>query len=85
MKIRDAQIYSDLVVDIIREKQKNLGVSNYVLAQKTNLSEASLSYIYHHQRRPTLYTLIMITNALNLSLADILRQADHTQKQTTVR
>lgn len=80
MKIRDAQIYSDLIVDIIRERQQHLGISNYALAQKTNLSEASLSYIYHHQRRPTIYTLIMIIDALDLSLVDIIEEADKIQK-----
>ena len=47
-------------------------MSNYILSQKTMLSEASLSYIFRHQRRPTLYTLIMITDALGMSLADII-------------
>lgn len=84
MKIRDAQIYSDLIVDIIREKQQHLGISSYTLAQKTNLSEASLSYIFHHHRRPTLYTLIMIVDALELSLTDIIEQAETIKKQTTV-
>ena len=76
MKIRDAQTFSDLVIDLIKDEQLKLGISNYALSQKTNLSEASLSYIFRHQRRPTLYTLVMITKALGISLAEMIDEAD---------
>lgn len=77
MKIRDAQIFSDNVIDAIKAEQQKIGMSNYALAQKANLSEAALSYIFRHQRRPTLYTLVMMTNALKLSLADIIIQVEN--------
>ena len=76
MKIRDAQIFSDKVVDIIRIEQQRMGISNYTLAQRANLSEASLSYIYHHKRRPTLYTLALIADKLGISLSEIIERAE---------
>ena len=76
MKIREAQIFSDKVVDLIGEEMKKRQISRYLLAQITQLSEPSLSFIFHHQRRPTLYTLIRITNALNISLSDIIAQIE---------
>jgi len=81
MKIRDAQIFSDKVIDIIKVKQQELGLSNYALAQKANLSEALLSYIFHHHRRPTLYTLVMITGAMDISLSDVIRQVEDEHRE----
>ena len=80
MKIREAQIFSDKVVDLIKIEQQKMNITNYVLAQKSQLSEASLSYIFNHHRRPTLYTLIMITSALGISLSEIVSRAENSQK-----
>lgn len=82
MKIRDAQIFSDGVVDAIRAEQQKIGMSNYALAQKANISEAALSYIFRHQRRPTLYTLVMLTNALERSLAEIINKVENKTKSS---
>ncbi len=82
MKIREAQIFSDNVVDLIKTEQQKQNISNYALAQKSQLSEASLSYIFNHHRHPTLYTLTMITSALNLSLSEIIRHAEEAQKDS---
>jgi len=76
MKVREAQIFSDNVVAIIKQEQIKKGISNYALAELSGLSEASLSYIFHNQRRPTLYTLMMITEALGLSLSEIIANAE---------
>ncbi len=76
MKIREAQIFSDKVVALIKKEQQEKGISNYTLAQLSGISEASLSYIFRNQRRPTLYTLKMITDALNLSLSEMISRAE---------
>lgn len=76
MKIREAQTFSDAVVDQIKAEQLKQGLSNYALAKKTGITEASLSYIFRHHRHPTLYTLKMITAALQISLADIIQQIE---------
>ena len=76
MKIREAQIFSDIVVDIIKKEQQIKGISSYTLAHRCGLSEASLSYIFHHKNRPTLYSLKMITDALDVCLSEILKQAE---------
>lgn len=76
MKIREAQIFSDKVVALLKKEQQDKGISNYTLAQLSGISEASISYIYRNQRHPTLYTLKMIADALNLSLADIIARVE---------
>lgn len=70
-------MFSDNVVTIIKQEQIKKGISNYALAQLSGLSEASLSYVFRNQRRPTLYTLKMISDALQLSLAEIISRAEH--------
>lgn len=76
MRIRDAQIFSDRVVAFIKKEQQDRHISNYTLAQLSGISEASLSYIFRNQRRPTVYTLKMIADALNLSLSEIMSRAE---------
>lgn len=77
MKIREAHLFSDKVVTLIKEEQQNKGISNYTLARLSGISETSLSYIFRHQRRPTLYTLKMITEALGLPLSEIVYRAEN--------
>ena len=76
MNIRDAQKLSDSIVAIIKEEKESQTVSNYRLADMCNLSEAYLSYIFSYKRRPTLYTLIMITSALNIKLSEIIKKIE---------
>lgn len=77
MNIREAQTFSDAVVDQIKAEQLKQGLSNYALAKKTGLSETTLSYIFRHQRHPTLYTLKIITSSLQISLADVIRRVEN--------
>ena len=82
MKIREAQIFSDRVIALIKAEQEKKGISNYALAQMSQLSETSISYIFRNQRRPTLYTLKMITDALGLSLTEIIERAEYEKNET---
>lgn len=75
MKIREAQKYSDLVVDILFEEKSKQNISNYKISQDCGISEASLSYIEHHHRRPTLYTLKLISDTINVDLSECLKKA----------
>lgn len=47
-----------------------------VLAAKAGLSLAMISFIERELRNPTLETLLRITIVLEISLSDILRQAE---------
>lgn len=80
MKIREAQIFSDEVVDILTQIRIDKGVSRYRIAQKCEITEAALSYIERHERRPTIYTLKIIADFLNVKLHDIFKQAEDNSK-----
>lgn len=76
MKIREAQTFSDKVVDLLIQKRTAQNISRYRLSQQSGISEAALSYIERHERRPTLYTLQMIADTLGLRLSDVIKEAE---------
>ena len=69
MNIRGAQNFSDLVVDALFAEKERRGISNYKIAKDCGISEAALSYIKHHKTRPTLYTLKLISDAIEVDLS----------------
>ena len=72
---------SDRVVDSIDKKMKSAKVSRYKLAQDSGVTQSSLSYLFDKQRRPTIAYLFRITRALNISLADIIREVENNTKK----
>ena len=75
MKIREAQIFSDMVVDALFEYKSKHGISNYKVSQLCGISETALNYIQHHNRRPTLYTLKLVADAVDVDLCDCIKIA----------
>jgi transcriptional regulator with XRE-family HTH domain len=69
------QIASE-VVHILRVERERQSVSMTELAVKSRLSQQMISYVEREMRNPTLDTLLRITSALNLSLSDVLKQAE---------
>ncbi len=76
MDVREAQEISDAVVNKIKKNLYDQGHTSYWLAQQCNLTEAALSYIFNHKRHPTLHTLLIISEALNIKLSDVLKDID---------
>jgi len=76
MNIREAQIISYEVVKALFNKLDSMGVSCYAISQRCNISEAALSYIKHGNRQPRLCILLMIADACDISLAEIIRNVE---------
>ena len=76
MKIREAQLFSDEVVDILKEERIKQGVSQYQIALDCEISKSALSYIEKHERRPTLYSLAIIAGYLGVNLSDVIKKAE---------
>ena len=76
MKIREAQKFSDMLVDVLFVEAKKRGISNYKIAKACEISEASLSYIKHHKTRPTIYTAKLIADAVGLNLSDCVKAVE---------
>lgn len=77
MKIREAQTFSDAVVEILKKERIRRGISQYKIAQACDISKSALSYIEKHERRPTLQTLSIIADYLGVKLSDIIKQAEN--------
>jgi len=56
----------------IRETRKQKGLSAEELAEITNLSTVYISYIENAKRKPSLESLIKISNALEITLDELL-------------
>lgn len=67
---------SDKVISVLIEKQKAADMTNYQIAKKTGLGESTLSYIKDFKRNPQLMTLIMIADAIGVSLAEIVKEIE---------
>lgn len=63
------------VARILREEREKAGFSMTVLAQKSGLSQAMISFIEREIRNPSLETLLRIAGALGIHLDEVLRRA----------
>lgn len=81
MNKREAKIISDQVVSALIERQKSAGVSNYKIAKETGLSESVLSYLKDFKQNPQLVTLIMVADAIGVSLAEVFQEVENNNKE----
>ncbi len=66
---------SSQVAILLKEEREKRGLSLNVLAQKAGLSRQSVSYIEQEVQNPTLDTLLRLTSAMEIELADIIKRA----------
>lgn len=60
---------------MLREEREARNLSMTVVATKAGLSQQMISYVERGMRNPTLDTLLRITEAIGVSLVDILARA----------
>lgn len=76
MEILEAQKRCNRLIDLIKEDMNKKHITNYMLAQKSGISEAHLSYIFNHKKQPSFYILLMITSAINTKLSDYVKNIE---------
>ena len=81
MNKRDAKIISDKVVSALIERQKAVCMTNYQIAKTTGFSESTLSYIKDFKQTPQLMTLILMADAIDVSLAEVFREVESNNKE----
>lgn len=72
--------------DVIRRLQaerERQGLAMLTVAQRAGLSQQMVSYMERGLRRPTLETVLAIADALQVDLAEILRQAQSSPRPKT--
>jgi transcriptional regulator with XRE-family HTH domain len=63
------------VAQILRKEREKRGLSMNEVAQASGLSQQMVSYVEREMRNPTLETLLRITAALDIDLADVIKRA----------
>lgn len=68
------------VAQLLREEREKRGLSMTILGDRAGLSQQMVSYVERGMRNPSLDTLIRLTDAMEIDLAELIREA---QKPTT--
>lgn len=78
---RDA--VSEEVARILREERKRKGLSMNIVSERAGLSRMMVSYVERQQRNPTLDTLLRLSEALEVDLADLIQRAQRAAARST--
>ena len=68
------------VARLLREKREALGLSMNVVAQRAGLSHTMVSRVERELRKPTLDTLLRISQAMEIDLWPLIKQAESAPK-----
>ena len=63
------------VARLLREERERQGLSMTLLAEKCGLSQPMIGYVEQEARNPSLDTLLRITEALQIPLAEVIATA----------
>ena len=61
------------IVQHLRELRQKKGLSHETLAKKAGISRPAISHIENGKRKPSLMVCIKLANALDTTLADIMK------------
>ena len=70
MKIDEAGHISDMVVELLKQERIHRGISQYKLAKECGLCKTSIAFIERFENKPTLRTLLMISDCLQVDLGE---------------
>ena len=77
-----ADIIAPIVVRLLREQREARGLSMNAVAKRAGLSHTMISRVEHELRRPTLDTLLRITEAMDVDLWPLIKKAEKSLQQT---
>jgi transcriptional regulator with XRE-family HTH domain len=66
---------SSHVARLLKVEREKAGISLNALAQKSGLSRQTVSYVEQEAQSPSLDTLLRLTLALEIELADVIKRA----------
>ena len=76
---------SSQVAVLLKEEREKRGISLNVLAQKAGLSRQTISYVEQQVQNPTLDTLLRLSFAMEIELADLIKRASQTVDAANTR
>jgi transcriptional regulator with XRE-family HTH domain len=69
-------IIASSVVHLLKEKREAASLSMNVVAKRAKLSHSMVSRVEHELRRPTLDTLLRISEAMEIELWPLIKEAE---------
>jgi transcriptional regulator with XRE-family HTH domain len=66
------------IIRLLREEREQRGLSMYVLAKRSGLSQPMIGYVERGLRNPTLETILRMADALELDFAELVTRAQAT-------
>lgn len=75
---KNRQAVCTRVARLLKEEREKRGLSMTVLAERAGLSQQMVSYVERGMRNPGLDTLIRLTEAMEVDLAELIKQAQAT-------
>ncbi len=78
---KSQQAVCSRVAQILKREREKRGLSMNVLSQRAGLSQQMISFVERGLRNPTLETLLRITAAMEVNLAELIGEALHDSNQ----
>lgn len=76
MNIVDAQKISEKLITLLIKKRDESGITKYKISQLTGISESTLHKIDSRKYVPSLKTITMIADAINIRLSDLFHELE---------
>jgi transcriptional regulator with XRE-family HTH domain len=70
-----SQAECERIIKLLKEERQRRGFSKYFIAQESGLSQQAIGYMEKGHRIPSLETVLRVAKAMNVDLAEIVRQA----------
>ncbi len=74
MNKREAQKLSDEIVTLVFKESEKLNITSYKIGKDTGLSKDSIGNIKKFKQKPTLFTLMIIADYLQVDLGKIISE-----------
>ena len=72
---KNARALCAKIISLLQRERERRELSKYFVAQESGLSPQTIAYVENGDRNPTLETALRMAGALNLDLADVIKQA----------
>lgn len=63
------------VIRLLREERERRGLSKYVVAARSGLSQQTIGYVERELTNPSLETIVRMADAIGIDLAELIMQA----------
>jgi transcriptional regulator with XRE-family HTH domain len=72
---KDCQAVCARIIRLLREERGKRGLTKYVVAHRSGLSQQAVGYMERGEKRPSLETILRYAAAIEADFADIVRRA----------